>query len=78
MYTLKSLIIIATMIAVSSFAMALNGPATSGQPFPSSSAVSGPATLQKFAQNARGSLMSGSASNKQKHRHGMYQTSTTR
>jgi hypothetical protein len=59
------------MIAGSSLAMALNGPATSGQPPVAGSVAGNAATLQHFAQSA-GGVKSGSASNRHKHTHGKY------
>jgi hypothetical protein len=75
MSTLKGIIIIVTIIAGSSLAMALNGPATSGQPSVAGSVAGNPAALQHLAQNVPGGVKSGSASNRRKHKHGSYTTS---
>jgi hypothetical protein len=72
MYTLKGIIIIVTIITGSSLAMALNGPATSGQPSVAASVAGNPAALQHVAQSTPGGVKSGSASNRQKHKHGKY------
>jgi hypothetical protein len=72
MSTLKGIIIIVTIITGSSLAMALNAPATSGQPSAAGSVAGNPAALQHLAQSTPGGVKSGSASNRQKHKHGKY------
>jgi hypothetical protein len=77
MSTLKAFIILMTMLAGSSLAMALNGPATSGQPPVAGSVAGNPAGLQHLAQSStHHGIKSGSASNRHKHRHGKYKKSS--
>ena len=76
MSELKGIIVVVTMIAGSSLAMALNAPPTSGQPPAADSVASNPAALQHLAQSTPGGVKSGSASNRQKHKRGKYKKTT--